>query len=145
MGRFRVDEGCFDLQGAWQDRSVTMLVPAGLPQGVNLVLTRDQLPPGAGLQDHLARQMMSMRRDLTGLTVLADSETRLDGRSAHLLEFRWANRSVPLYQMLLIVVDGDRLLNFTATAPGQLADQPVRQALWQAISSFTFAAEQAPE
>jgi hypothetical protein len=139
MSLYRVQEGSFELDGAWQDRSVTMLVPAGLPEGVNLILTRDELPPGLGFDDHLARQMMTLRREMPGFTPLEDSPAQLDGRPARLVEFRWVNREVPLYQMMLVAQDEDRLLNFTASCPGAAADAETRKALWKAISSFKFA------
>lgn len=139
MSLYRVQEGSFDLDGAWQDRSVTMLVPANLPEGANLILTRDALPPGLGFEDHLARQMMSLRREMPGFTLLEESPAELDGRTARLVEFRWVNRDAPLYQMMLVALEEDRLLNFTATCPGAAADAGTRAALWKAVSSFKFA------
>jgi hypothetical protein len=139
MSLYRVQEGSFDLDGTWQDRSVTMLVPAGLPEGANLILTRDELPPEGGFDDHLARQMMSLRREMPGFTLLEESAVELDGRPARLVEFRWVNRDTPLYQMMLVALEDGRLLNFTATCPGAVADAETRKSLWKAISSFKFA------
>lgn len=139
MSSYRLQEGCLDLDGDWQDRSVILLVPTGLPEGVNLVVTRDLLAPGLSLDDHLARQMMTMRREMPSFTLLEDAAAELDGRSARLLEFRWVRGGAPLYQMVLVATDEGRLLNFTASAPGAAADATTRQALWRTISSFKFA------
>lgn len=139
MSLYRLQEGSLDLDDGWQDRSVTLLVPAGLPDGVNLVVTRDDLPPGMKLDDHLARQMMSLRREMTGFTLLEDAPAELDGRPARLIEFRWVNGAAPLYQMMLVALDGNRLLNFAASSPGAAADAETRKTLWRIISSFTFA------
>jgi hypothetical protein len=138
MAVYRIQEGQFDLAGTWQDRSVTMLVPDGLPDGVSLVVTRDALPPALDLDGHLARQLMTMRREMPGLTLLADSATTVDGRPARLMEVRWVNGDQPLYQMVVVVLDEQRLLNFTASAPGAASDTSVRETLWRTIAGFTF-------
>lgn len=139
MSPYRLQEGSLDLDGDWQDRSVTLLVPTGLAEGVNLVVTRDLLALGLSLDDHLARQMMTMRREMPSFTLLEDSSAELDGRPARLVEFRWVRGGAPLYQMVLVAADEGRLLNFTASAPGGAADAATRKALWRAISSFKFA------
>jgi hypothetical protein len=136
---YRMQEGAFSLDGAWEDRTVTMLRPSGpAMNGASIVVTRDILPAGASLAEHVARQRHTFQHELPRFTLLQDTTGELDARPSHLLEFHWDNQGALLYQAVVIVLDGDRLLNFTASIPRQSADVATRRSLLQAIGSFRF-------
>jgi hypothetical protein len=137
---YQIQEGYLALDGAWQDRSINMLVPTEkVVEGVNLVVTRDVLPPGTSLNDHMARQKLTFQKELTDYKQLHEMSGVLDERPAHFLEFTWINGGKPLYQMVMVVHDKSALLNFTASIPG-IADADTRRFLLQTMRSFKFGA-----
>lgn len=135
---YRMQEGCLTLDGEWQDKSVNVLVPRGLPQGMNLVVSRDMLPLGMGLADYLQQQKKVFRDELADFRFRMEEAAVIDGRPASLLEFEWDNQGSLVHQLMAVVQEKERILSLTATAPGGM-DDAVREVMLAAIKSFTFA------
>lgn len=136
--QYRMQEGCLTLDGEWQDKSVNVLVPQGLPQGMNLVVSRDVLPLGMGLPDYLQQQKKVFRDELADFRFRMEEVAEIDGRPASLLEFEWDNQGSLVHQLMAVVQEKERILSLTATAPGGM-DDSVREVMLTAIKSFTFA------
>lgn len=135
---YRMQEGTLTLDGQWQDKSVNVLVPQGLPQGMNLVVSRDVLPPGMGLSDYLRQQKKVFQDELAAFRFRADEPAEIDGRSGSLLEFEWDNQGSLVHQLMVVIQDKEQILSMTATAPGGM-DEAVREVMLAAMRSFTFA------
>lgn len=136
--QYRMQEGCLTLDGEWQDKSVNVLVPQGLPKGMNLVVSRDVLPLGMGLLDYLQQQKKVFRDELSAFRFRMEEPAEIDGRPATLLEFEWDNQGSLVHQLMAVVQEKERILSLTATAPGGM-DDSVREVMLAAIKSFTFA------
>lgn len=135
---YRMQEGTLTLEGEWQDKSVNVLVPQGMPQGMNLVVSRDVLPPGMGLSDYLRQQKKVFQDELAAFRFRADEPAEIDGRHGSLLEFEWDNQGSLVHQLMVVIQDKEQVLSMTATAPGGM-DDAVRQVMLAAMRSFTFA------
>lgn len=136
--QYRMQEGCLTLDGEWQDKSVNVLVPQGLPKGMNLVVSRDVLPLGMGLSDYLQQQKKVFRDELADFRFRMEETAEIDGLPASLLEFEWDNQGSLVHQLMAVVQEKERILSLTATAPGGM-DDAVREVMLAAIKSFTFA------
>ncbi len=100
--RYQMQEGYLTLgEGDWRDRTVNMLGAGHLPaKGANLVVTREPLPDGLGIDDYIKNQKTVMARELSGLTLLGESADSLNGLPVHFLEFRWSNQGGAMHQMV---------------------------------------------
>lgn len=136
--QYRMQEGCLTLDGEWQDKSVNVLVPQGLPKGMNLVVSRDVLPPGMGLSDYLQQQKKVFQDELAAFRFRMEEQTVIDGRPASLLEFEWDNQGSLVHQLMAVIQEQERILSLTATAPGGM-DDSVREVMLTTMKSFTFA------
>lgn len=136
--QYRMQEGCLTLDGEWQDKSVNVLVPQGLPKGINLVVSRDILPLGMGITDYLQQQKKVFQDELSAFRFRMEEQTVIDGRPAFLLEFEWDNQGSLVHQLMAVIQEQERILSLTATAPGGM-DDSVREVMLTAMKSFTFA------
>jgi hypothetical protein len=137
---YQIAEGTLAAAGPWQDQSVNVLIPKGLPvQGTNLVIARDTLPLGMSFEDYVTQQKQNFKAQLADCEMLADSAGELDGRVAQFMELSWRSDGKPIYQVMVMVLrEGNALLNFTGSIPGR-RDEAARGTLIAAIQSFTFA------
>jgi hypothetical protein len=135
--RYQMQEGYLTLgEGDWRDRSVNMLGAGHLPaKGANLVVTREPLPDGLGIDDYIKNQKTVMARELSGLTLLAENVDSLNGLPVHFLEFRWSNQSGAMHQMVFVIHIDRCALNLTATFPGE-PDETSRAEMLTAMRSF---------
>jgi len=63
---YYINEGSFHIPEQAQDRSVNMLVLNHGPGGLTLVVTRDRLQEGEGLDGFLARQLRTLASQVKG-------------------------------------------------------------------------------
>jgi hypothetical protein len=138
---YRTQEGSFNLPGGWRDHSVNVFKPTS-GANISFVITRDISPPEQGVEFYIAQQRQQFQK-LTGFKPLLDAKAALDGRPAHFLEFTWKNPENQFHQMVMVVDDRGKVLNFTATIAGTVADY-TRSALLKTINSFRFDASGEP-
>lgn len=136
--RYQIQEGSFPLEGQWQDSSANILMAEGLPiEGVNLVIMRHRLGEDQDFDAFVATQ----RSYLTGLNareILIDRPGTIDTRRAHFFEVTWADGDKTLHQMVLLVLhDGNRILNMSSTIPGG-PKEAIRTSLLDSMARFTF-------
>ncbi len=123
-------------EGDWRDRSVNMLGAGHIPaKGANLVVTREPLPDGLGIDDYIKNQKTVMARELSGLTLLAENSDSLNGLPVHFLEFRWSNQGGEMHQMVFVIHIDRCALNLTATFPDE-PDETSRAEMLTAMRSF---------
>jgi hypothetical protein len=136
---YRMQEGTLALGNPCEDRTVNVLVLRDLPvEGVNLVVSRDRLPPDSTLRDHVARQLQQFQKELPAFTLLHQAPGTIDGRPAWLLELTWRTQGKPAWQLVATIDNVGALLTFTATVPGPGGNDALRGALLATIGSFKF-------
>ena len=79
---YQINEGSFTVPEQAQDRSVNMLLLNFGPGGMTLVVTRDELPEGEGLDAFLSRQLRTLGSQVKNFK--QQERTELSVGSAHL-------------------------------------------------------------
>ena len=135
--QYQMQEGYLTLgEGDWQDRTVNMLAANHLPaKGANLVITREQLPPGVSFADYVQHQKAILAKELNSFALLNDTPDIINELPAHFLEFTWDNQGTAMHQMICVLHNNENVLNLTVTVPGAI-DETSRSALLSAMKSF---------
>ncbi len=126
MTRYATADVSFDPPDGWSDRSVTVFsAPSRSLDGAgpNIVLTRDALPEGEGLDGYSDRQLVELAKRLDRFTLRRRRPTRVADAPAIELAFEWWSPTGAIVQRLVTVVaPSGAVLNLTATAPAEAAD-----------------------
>jgi len=116
MSLYHTNEGRFELPDDWVDRTLHVFAPSNSPDAEwNIVVSRDKLPDGEGLNDYVTRQLGEMPKALRQFKMMRDEETTLDGVPAREVETTWLGESGTLRQRQVVAVHRDRAIVFTLT------------------------------
>src|SRR5262245_6024220 len=142
MPTYVMNEGAFDVPGAWQDRSVTALsFPAGAQKSdATLTVTRDPSSrTTVSLPAYVDKQLVDMAKSCPRFDLITREDLALAGTHAQLVEYTWRTpdgTQVHQLQVVTLMPAGDALV-FTATAPDDIFDR-YASTLRDAILSFRF-------
>lgn len=126
MTRYTTPDLSFDPPAGWQDRSVTVFsAPSSelASGGPNIVLTRDALREGEGLDGYSDRQLVELAKRLDQFTLVHRRAARVGGAAAVEIAFEWRASVGTLTQRLVMVhAPSGAVLSATASAPSASAD-----------------------
>jgi len=123
---YQINEGSFTVPEQAQDRSVNMLLLNFGPGGMTLVVTRDELPEGEGLDAFLSRQLRTLGSQVKNFK--QQERTELSVGSAHLpalqvaISFKQNNASVHQLTTVLALT-GKAVLVLTVTCASPLTTE----------------------
>lgn len=123
MGLYNIDEGVFELPGAWSDQTITVLShPA--PDGSNfgLVVTRSQLQEGQTLHAFADKHLDDHAKTLRGFELIGRRESTIGKLPAVEVKIRWINDARAMFHQLAFVAYYGRVLTFTASSWAQNAE-----------------------
>jgi hypothetical protein len=139
---YQINEGSFTVPEQAQDRSVNMLLLNFGPGGMTLVVTRDELPEGEGLDAFLSRQLRTLGSQVKNFK--QQERTELSVGSAQLpalqvaISFKQNNASV--HQLTTVLALSDKaVLVLTVTCASPLTAEQAAAAQ-KMLDSFTPAA-----
>jgi len=142
---YYINEGSFHIPEQAQDRSVNMLVLNHGPGGLTLVVTRDRLQEGEGLDGFLARQLRTLASQVKGFrqqdpVALAVGPAQLPALRVA-TSFKQNQASIHQLQMA-VVLGGDAVLVMTLSCSSPLNAEQTAYAQ-QLLDSFTPAEQRA--
>lgn len=142
---YYINEGSFHIPEQAQDRSVNMLVLNHGPGGLTLVVTRDRLQEGEGLDGFLARQLRTLASQVKGFrqqdaVALAVGPAQLPALRVA-TSFKQNQASIHQLQTA-IVLGGDAVLVMTLSCSSPLNAEQMAYAQ-QLLDSFTPAEQRA--
>lgn len=134
-----IGEGTLDIPPRWHNASVNIYTaePPG-KTGPTISVNRDLLRPGMTLDSYTQEQLDKLRTKLHDFKIGENSRLEIDGRPAAFYEFTWEapNKSL-MHQLLLTVLDADRLINIVASH-GTVMERSLRQQMKGSLLSFRF-------
>ncbi|RQS88767.1 DcrB-related protein [Burkholderia contaminans] len=120
---YQMHEGTLTLPVEWQDKTMNVFVSAAAgTEGVSFVITRERLPWGMKFAEYVASEIRKVAKQVPNYAEVANEDTTVSGRTAHVHEFTWTNNQAPIHQRLTMVEYGPVVLMLTFTAPGTLSD-----------------------
>ncbi|MBI4954317.1 MAG: DcrB-related protein [Myxococcales bacterium] len=120
MPRHDDGEVGFDVPRDWDNRTLVAYAAPQRPgqeQAANLVVSRERLPEGEGLEGYAARQVAELAERLEDFQLLAHGGRELGGQPALSLRFSSKGRDGRFEQTLVLAAVGRRVFAFTMSAP----------------------------
>jgi hypothetical protein len=122
MSIFFINEGTFDVDDGWNDRSVTALTfPSGMqtPEA-SFTVTRDSLAPGAGstVGDYVDEQLSRLARSCPQFDLIRRDDTTISEQPGQLVEFTWKTPEGKLVRQIQgVLISNGTALMMTGTSP----------------------------
>jgi len=128
MPAFFINEGTFEVDGDWDDKSVTALTfPSGsqVPEA-SFTVTREPLSPGGqvSVADYVDEQLSKLARSCQQFDLIRRDDTIVSEQPGQVVEFTWKTPDGAVVRQVQAVLMCDtRVLVLTGTAPkGRFAD-----------------------
>lgn len=116
MSIYHINEGKFELPDDWVDRTLHVFAPSNSPDAEwNIVISREQLPDGEGLNEYVTRQLGEMPKALRQFKKMSDEQTTLDGVPAREIETTWLGENGTIRQRQMVAVHNNQAVVFTLT------------------------------
>jgi hypothetical protein len=122
MSIFFINEGTFEVNDGWDDRSVTALTfPSGMqaPEA-SFTVTRDPLTPGAGtsVSDYVDEQLSKLARSCQQFDLIRRDDTTIADQPGQTVEFTWKTPEGKAVRQIQGVLISDAIaLVLTGTSP----------------------------
>lgn len=136
-----IGEGVLAVPGDWHNGSINIFTqnPPNNP-GLSVTINRDPLPRGVSFEEYATEQVRELATKLHRFKIVHDVLVQVDGRPGRFCEFTWRpDETKNAHQLLLSVLDGPTLINFTVTNVGVM-DQATREQMTTMLMSFRFGA-----
>jgi hypothetical protein len=122
MTEYVVDEGTIELDGDWDDKSVTALTfPAGSQRpDASFSITRDALPPGApiSLAVYVDQQLSRIAKSCPEFRFIDRHDATIADLPSELVEFTWKTPdAIVVHQIQAVLMLARKVLVLTGTAP----------------------------
>jgi hypothetical protein len=131
----------FETPPAWENRNILVLVAPRETRSApapNIVVMKEPRAPDTTLVVHAWSRFLEISKTLDDVSLLSVSETRVGGRAAVQLHFRWKDAHGDAEQAIVYVDTPDGTLTVTCTAPASL-DRPWMPILERVLASGRFA------
>src|SRR5215468_8582236 len=101
MSVFFINEGTFEVDDSWDDKSVTALTfPSGSKTpDASFTITRDPLSPtaSAAIGDYVDEQLSKLARSCQQFDLIRRDDTIVSEQPGQVVEFTWKTPDGPLY------------------------------------------------
>lgn len=118
---YRFHEGRIELPDDWRDESLTIL-KAPETEGYNLVISRERIPKGLGVDAHLTAQRGIIEENLNEFREINQEEILLAGQGCVWLEYFWQSPDGGMYQINVMRAFSGILVSFTFTSTRKFSD-----------------------
>jgi hypothetical protein len=139
MPGYAINEGMFQIQDGWEDKSVTALsFPSGATvPSASITVTREVLTnPSAPLATYVDEQLKKLAKACPAFQMNQRSAWELNGEPAELLDINWKTpERIHVRQWLVLLVWNEKALVFTYTSSTDKFDE-FRPYFEQIMSSF---------
>jgi hypothetical protein len=121
MTEYVVDEGTLELDGTWDDKSVTALTfPAGSQRpDASFSITRDALPPGSSisLAGYVDQQLAKIAKSCQEFKFIDRREATVADLPSEFVEFTWKTPDgIVVHQIQAVLILARKVLVLTGTA-----------------------------
>jgi hypothetical protein len=123
LGLYNMDEGAFELQGAWSDQSMNVLSrPARDGSNYGFVVTRFQLTDGQTLEAFADKQLQDHSQMLRGYELVGRRASVIGKLPAIEAKIRWIDDKNAMFHYLAYVSYFGRVIMFTASSYARNAE-----------------------
>lgn len=125
--KFTANGWTANLPAGWDDRSMITLVGETDASGfvANIVVTRERLETGAGVEQFAALQADLMRKEVAELQVLDERAITIKGLPSYQRLHRFAAGELSIQQVQTFIKSGDTVFVITGTATIEAFDRSI--------------------
>lgn len=134
--QYHIHEGSFDAPDDITDRSVNVLVAPG-DAGVSVVVSRDRLQSGEGLEGFMKRQLADLARQVSKFQEITRKTVWLGPQSQNVqgidiaTQFKQQGQTIYQRQSAFVLPDGKRVLILTHSSPSAISEAQHKS--WDAL------------
>ncbi|NJM31996.1 MAG: DUF1795 domain-containing protein [Limnobacter sp.] len=125
---YQLNEGLLELPESWQDESLNV-IKSPVKDGINLVVSREQIPSGKTREAYLNEQVQAIRSELTGYAEKQFTTLEIEGQACPLLSYQWDSPDGPMHQINMMWARLPQLLSFTFTRAKPFTQEQTEQCI----------------
>ncbi|WP_058910612.1 DcrB-related protein [Entomohabitans teleogrylli] len=132
--RYRLNEGEITLPEDWKDETLNAF-SAPDNSGLNLVITRMELPFGSAEEEFVENVLVQYREQLPEYTEHKFKTITLAGQNAWRLEYHWQSDEGRIDQLVVMQFRGNTLMTFTVSSANGMSKSQ-KEIMLSVIQSF---------